>query len=92
MDVDPTTGVYYDNVRWYNPSTGGFLGPDPLGFAAGQSNFYVYCGNSPTTYTDPSGLCSDGTDSGTSASVSEFLPSGEDRRGACSDRHSNLDG
>lgn len=31
-------------------------GQDPLGFAAGDANLYRYVGNSPTNFTDPSGL------------------------------------
>lgn len=31
-------------------------GQEPLGFAAGDANLYRYVGNSPTNYTDPSGL------------------------------------
>ena len=29
MQLDPTTGQYYDNARWYNSSTGGFDHPRP---------------------------------------------------------------
>jgi RHS repeat-associated protein len=55
QDVDPTTGLQYARARWYNSSIGGFVGRDPLGFAAGQMDLYCYCGNNPTNYTDPSG-------------------------------------
>ncbi len=33
---------------------------DPLGFEAGDKNLYRYVGNSPTNYTDPSGLIHQG--------------------------------
>jgi RHS repeat-associated protein len=52
---DPETGLYYDSARYYNPTGGRFLSPDPAGFAAGDPNLYRYCGNSPTMLTDPSG-------------------------------------
>jgi RHS repeat-associated protein len=55
-DIDPLTGLYYNRRRWYDAGTGGFIGPDPLGFAAGDTNLYRYCGNSPLRYTDPMGL------------------------------------
>ncbi len=53
---DPATGLYYYKARWYDPATTGFVSQDPDGFAAGDANLNRYCGNSPTNYTDPSGL------------------------------------
>jgi RHS repeat-associated protein len=53
---EATTGLQYNRSRWYNPLLGRWMNPDPLGFAAGDSNLYRYVGNSPTNYTDPSGL------------------------------------
>jgi RHS repeat-associated protein len=52
---DPETGLYFDNARYYNPSDGRFISPDPTGFAAGDPNLYRYCNNSPTMLTDPTG-------------------------------------
>ena len=43
-------------ARWYDPGSGRWLQPDPLGFAAGDPNLYRYVGNTPTGFTDPSGL------------------------------------
>ena len=40
----------------YDPSVGRFLSEDPIGFAGGDANLYRYVGNSPTNFTDPSGL------------------------------------
>lgn len=40
----------------YNPSIGRWLTPDPIGFDGGDVNLYGFVGNSPTNYTDPSGL------------------------------------
>ena len=51
MNVDPATGLYYANARWYNPSLGVFA--TKTGFA--DPNTYRYAGNNPVTATDPSG-------------------------------------
>jgi len=53
MDYDPSTSLYYDRARWYNPSTGTFLTRDP---AAADVNLYRYCHNDPISSTDPTGL------------------------------------
>ncbi len=63
---DPETGLHYNDHRYYDPDTGRYLSPDPLGLAAGP-NPYVYAGNDPLTRVDPSGLllfAFDGTDNG----------------------------
>ena len=63
---DPETGLHYNDHRYYNPDTGRYLSPDPLGPDAGP-NPYVYASNSPLTKIDPSGLllfAFDGTDNG----------------------------
>ena len=44
------------NPCWYDSNTGRWISEDPKGFAAGQTNLYVYCGNSPANVTDPIGL------------------------------------
>ena len=50
--MDPETGLYYFNQRYYDPSLGRFLTEDP----AGQGlNPYAYAGNSPLMYVDPDG-------------------------------------
>ena len=51
-DIDPDTGLYYFNARWYDPELGRFVSEDPAGQG---TNWYSYCGNNPQTYTDPSG-------------------------------------
>ncbi|NOZ72350.1 MAG: RHS repeat-associated core domain-containing protein, partial [Chloroflexi bacterium] len=48
--------IYYLRARWYQPSTGRFLSPDPVGFWAGDLNLRLYVGNTPTYYVDPIGL------------------------------------
>jgi RHS repeat-associated protein len=55
---DPETGLNYDKARYYDPSEGRFLSPDPI---AAESNLYGYANNSPIGSTDPSGLvCPEG--------------------------------
>jgi len=51
---DSETGLYYYRARMYNPNIGRFLQTDPIGYGDGM-NWYAYCGNNPTGFTDPSG-------------------------------------
>jgi RHS repeat-associated protein len=63
---DRETGLHYNDHRYYDPDTGRYLSPDPLGLAGGP-NPYVYAGNDPLTRVDPSGLllfAFDGTGNG----------------------------
>jgi RHS repeat-associated protein len=53
---DKATGLQNNLHRWYDASTGRWLSEDPIGFGAGDANLYRYVGNSPTMYTDPTGL------------------------------------
>jgi RHS repeat-associated protein len=53
MDVDPNTGLYHTESRWYDPVLGVFTTRDP---AAADVNLYRYCGNNPVGYSDPTGL------------------------------------
>ncbi|MDD3596767.1 RHS repeat-associated core domain-containing protein [Sulfuricurvum sp.] len=48
--------LYYYRARYYDPTMGRFITPDPIGFLGGDTNFYRYVGNDPMNYTDPSGL------------------------------------
>jgi len=59
MFQDPTTGLYYDNARWYSAPQGRFLTRDPSGESGGL-NLYAYCGNDPVNETDSTGLAPDG--------------------------------
>ncbi|KPQ28518.1 MAG: Rhs family protein [Marinobacter excellens HL-55] len=58
---DPETGLHYNRHRYYNPNTGRFLTPDPIGLAGGLNN-YQYVPN-PTGWVDPLGLTSISKDS-----------------------------
>ncbi len=63
---DQATGLYFDQARYYDPSTGRFISQDPSSFGGGDTNLYRYVGNAPTDGTDPTGLSTwDRTDDGT---------------------------
>ena len=47
------TGLMYLNARYYDPSLGLFLSPDPI---AADLNSYAYSYGDPVNYCDPSGL------------------------------------
>ena len=55
-EQDAETGLDYYRARYYDSAVGRFISEDPIGFGAGDANLYRYVGNSPTNYTDPSGL------------------------------------
>jgi RHS repeat-associated protein len=65
--ADDETGLHYNYHRYYDPVTGRYLSPDPLGLLpAPNPHAYVY---NPCTLTDPLGLagepgCTDGGDTG----------------------------
>ncbi len=62
---DIETGLHYNRHRYYNPNTGRFTTPDPIGLAGGLNN-YQYVPN-PTGWVDPLGLVSVAKDSPESA-------------------------
>ena len=51
--MEPDTGLIYLRNRYYDPSIGRFITEDPV---KDGLNWYVYCGNNPILYVDPSGL------------------------------------
>jgi RHS repeat-associated protein len=51
-------GLYYYRARYYKPSIGRFMQPDPI---QSEINIYTYCGNNPVNYVDPWGLWPKGT-------------------------------
>ncbi len=51
---DAETGLHYNGQRYYDPKTGRYLTPDPIGLAGGV-NPYVYVGNDPVNSVDPDG-------------------------------------
>jgi RHS repeat-associated protein len=52
--VEPMTRQVYMRARWYDPSTGSFLTPDPAGYRD-SANPYSYCGGDPVNCSDPTG-------------------------------------
>ncbi len=50
----PNLGLYYYKARFYSPTLGRFLQPDPSGYVDGP-NLYAYVGNNPTNLVDPTG-------------------------------------
>jgi len=52
---DAETGLHYNWHRYYDPKTGRYLTPDPIGLAGGI-NPYVYVENDPVNLVDPLGL------------------------------------
>ena len=52
---DTETGLHYNYHRYYNPTTGRYLTPDPIGLVGGI-NPYNYAINNPVNLIDPYGL------------------------------------
>jgi len=52
--VEPATSLVYFRARWYDPSVGAFLTPDPSGYRD-SSNLYAGFGYDPVNNTDPTG-------------------------------------
>ena len=55
---DRSTGMYYMNARYYNPSTGRFRTQDKYSgnpYDPWTQNLYAYCGNNPVNFLDPTG-------------------------------------
>jgi len=53
---DAETGLHYNYHRYYDPKTGRYLTPDPIGLAGMDPNLYVYAGLNPINTIDPDGL------------------------------------
>jgi RHS repeat-associated protein len=51
---DPETGLHYNCQRYYDPASGSYLSPDPLGLAPAP-NPHTYVAN-PLVFIDPLGL------------------------------------
>jgi RHS repeat-associated protein len=48
-------GLFYNYHRYYEPETGRYFTPDPIGLAGGL-NLYGYVNNNPVNFIDPEGL------------------------------------
>ena len=51
---DAETGLYYNWNRYYDPDTGRYLNPDPIGLKGGV-NMYGYANSNPVVYIDQDG-------------------------------------
>ena len=59
-EIDTESGLYFYRARYYDSITGRFINEDPIGFAAGDDNFYRYVQNNPINLIDPLGLIAPG--------------------------------
>jgi RHS repeat-associated protein len=65
------SGLKYMRNRYYNPVSGTFTQPDPMGIAGGL-NAYGFADGDPVSYSDPYGLCTE-ADHWTGCSVADLL-------------------
>ena len=56
LPLDKASGYNLTATRPYDSSTGRFPNEDWIRQKGGDTNLYRYCGNSPTNFTDPSGM------------------------------------
>ena len=56
---DQETGLHYNYFRYYNPQTGRYVTPDPIGLEGGI-NLFAYVAGNPLRWVDPLGLWFDG--------------------------------
>jgi len=54
---DSETGLHYNYFRYYNPQTGRYITPDPIGLEGGI-NLFAYVRGNPINQIDPWGLLS----------------------------------
>ncbi|MFH1777024.1 MAG: RHS repeat-associated core domain-containing protein [Candidatus Omnitrophota bacterium] len=54
-ETSPNTGLVYFGARYFDPTIGRFITPDPLDMIDGP-NMYLYCGNDPVNLLDEYGL------------------------------------
>jgi RHS repeat-associated protein len=52
---DQETGLHYNYFRYYNPQTGRYITPDPIGLEGGI-NLFAYVRGNPLRWIDPFGL------------------------------------
>ncbi|WP_320172319.1 RHS repeat-associated core domain-containing protein [Maridesulfovibrio sp.] len=56
FSIIQNTGLIHFGYREYDPATGRFISPDPLGYAGGDVDLYGYCLDDPINFVDPFGL------------------------------------
>ncbi len=69
---DVETGLHYNLARYYDPRTGRFIQPDPIGLLGGI-NHYQYTPN-PVMWVDPHGLCAKEDSPAIKAGVNDTQP------------------
>ena len=52
--LDAEVGLHYNYFRDYDPSTGRYIQPDPIGLRGGI-NLFAYANGNPVRFTDPNG-------------------------------------
>ena len=55
---EPANGLIFARSRWYDPATGTFLTPDPIGYHD-ASSLYAFAAGDPVNGRDPLGLAND---------------------------------
>ena len=79
---DGDTGLFYNRYRHYDPETGRYLSPEPLGLLGGLRPF-AYAEGNPINFVDPDGLAGmTATASGGGVSVTRGSAGTEGNRGA----------
>jgi len=53
---DQETGLHYNMFRNYDPKTGRYIEPDPIGIQKGNNHIFSFAANNPVRFYDPSGL------------------------------------
>jgi len=56
LKLTEITSLFYVRHRDYSASVGRFIERDPIGFDAGDNNWYRFVGNQPVSLLDPTGL------------------------------------
>ncbi len=70
-EYDDESGLYYYRARYYDPVLGRFLSEDPIGFNAGDQNFYRYVLNNPVNLIDATGRQATNSQGGSSGKSSD---------------------
>jgi RHS repeat-associated protein len=55
-ELDNKSGLYYFGARYYDPSMGRWLAPDPMAGKFPDISPYNYCHNNPLRMVDPTGM------------------------------------